>query len=154
MRPVMLIACLALAGCATAVRGPNEVLRIASTPSGARVQVSTGQSCKATPCKITLPRTADVTLTLSRFNCENAQVRVRSEISRRGATGMAGNVVLPVAGMVGVAVDGATGAARSLTPNPVEVRLRCFAPAPVSQFSAAALERAASAPGGSDALRL
>lgn len=127
---------LALAGCATVVRGPTEVLRIASTPSGARVQLSNGMSCNATPCSLTLARNADVTVTLTRFNCETSQVRVTSQITRRGATKMAGNAVLPVAGMAGVAIDGATGATRSLTPNPLEVRLTCFHSAPSVPFPA------------------
>lgn len=134
MRLTCLLVLLALTGCATIVRGPNEVLRIASTPSGARVQLSNGMSCDATPCSLTLPRNADVTVTLSRFNCETQQVRVTSQMSRRGAAKMAGNVVLPTAGLVGVAVDGATGAPRELTPNPVEVRLTCFRAAPAALF--------------------
>lgn len=44
---------------------------------------------------------------------------------------MAGNVPLPAAGMVGVSVDGATGSARELTPNPVDVDLTCFRPTPI-----------------------
>lgn len=123
----ILPALLLLAGCATVVRGPSEVLRFASTPSGARVQLSNGQGCEATPCRISVPRSADVTATFSRFNCESAQVQIVSQISRLGAAGMAGNAVIPTAGVVGLAVDGASGAARSLSPNPVEARLRCFA---------------------------
>lgn len=123
------LALLLLAARATVVRGPSETLRVESTPAGAEVQLSNGQSCAATPCAFSLPRSNDVTVTVTRTDCAAAQVQVSSQFSRIGAAGMAGNAVIPAAGVVGLAVDGASGAARSLTPNPVKVRLRCASPA-------------------------
>lgn len=129
------LALMALGACATVVRGPSETLRVESTPPGAEVQLSNGQSCEATPCAFSLPRSTDVTVSVSRAGCTPATVQVTSQFSRLGAAGMAGNAVIPTAGVVGLAVDGASGAARSLTPNPVRVRLRCPAPPQVTPAS-------------------
>ena len=120
---VLLALCLFAAGCATVVRGPNEVLRVESFPSGARVQLSNGMTCAATPCDFRVSRNQNLTATVTRAGCQPGHVNITSRVARRGAAATAGNVV--TGGFIGVAVDGATGALHELTPNPAQVRLRC-----------------------------
>lgn len=114
---------LAVSGCATVTRGTNDVLVVNSTPQGAQVQLSTGQSCLSTPCTFTLPRRTDLSVTVTRQGCSPVTTRVTHRTADGGAAGVAGNVLL--GGLIGLGVDAATGASQELVPNPVEVALDC-----------------------------
>jgi hypothetical protein len=115
---------LSLAGCATVVRGAREPFHIVSFPSGATVQLSTGETCR-TPCTLELPRAVAFQARLSLPGCVTQVIPVASRGSVGGAVGFLGNGV--VGGIVGAGVDHDTGAMRSLSPNPLRVRLE---PAP------------------------
>ncbi|HET9217134.1 MAG TPA: PEGA domain-containing protein [Terriglobia bacterium] len=111
----------AMQGCATITRGTTEVLVVETQPPGADVRINpTGTNCK-TPCSIELKRKRNYTLQIDRAGFEPATVNVLSEIAGAGAAGMAGNVIL--GGLIGVAVDAASGATKKLTPNPVKLNL-------------------------------
>lgn len=113
-------AAMLLSGCATITRGTTEALVIESTPSGADVDLSNGMRCK-TPCTLEMKRKTSVVLDIRKAGYEDVRVNVLSEISGSGAAGMAGNVL--VGGIIGAGVDAATGATKTLRPNPVRVTL-------------------------------
>lgn len=117
---VAVVVCAAASGCATITRGTNDVLVVNSDPVGASVQISGGLQC-TTPCSVELKRKRDYHLKITKPGFEPVETDVMSQIAGAGAAGMAGNVLL--GGLIGVGVDAATGATKSLKPNPVEVKL-------------------------------
>ena len=117
---VFAAACLLGSGCATVTRGSKDVLVIESDPPNAEVELSTGES-GTTPTSFKLPRRSSIVVTISKPGYETVSVNVNSVVADGGAAGMAGNVLL--GGIIGAAVDGASGAALNLSPNPVEVTL-------------------------------
>ena len=112
-----------LAGCATITRGTNDVLVVQSSPSGAQVELSDGQTCNNTPCTFKLPRKSELNVLIKKDGCEAQQIRVTNKVSGGGGAAMAGNVL--VGGIIGAGVDASTGAMLELIPNPVDVTLNC-----------------------------
>jgi hypothetical protein len=115
---IMLIA--ALGGCATITRGTTSKVSFASTPEGAEVRTSMGQTC-ITPCTMTFSRKDEFQAIFSKAGFETQTVQVRSQFAGEGAAGLAGNVVF--GGIIGVGVDAASGATLEHVPNPVMVTL-------------------------------
>ena len=113
-------AALTLAGCATVVLGAHESFQIVSSPAGARVQLSTGDSC-TTPCTLQLSRAVAFQARVSLPGYATQILPVASRTSVGGAVGFLGNGVL--GGVVGAGEDLESGAMRSLSPNPLSVRL-------------------------------
>ena len=111
------------AGCATITRGTNDALVVNSTPGGAQVKLSDGQSCDGTPCTFKVPRKSELNLVVSKDRCQPQQVRVTNRVANGGGAAMAGNVL--VGGLIGAAVDASNGAMLELVPNPVNVTLDC-----------------------------
>lgn len=111
------------ASCTSITRGTEDVLVIETSPSNAQVQLSNGMSCTSTPCALKMSRRSEVVLNITRKGCEPAIVNVTHRTANAGAAGLAGNVLL--GGLVGLAVDGSTGASQDLVPNPVKVDLVC-----------------------------
>jgi hypothetical protein len=131
------LAALLLSGCASVTRGTTENISIASTPSGAKADVSGTEapfSC-VTPCVVEVNRNADITVSLSKEGYEPQIIPLTREVSGSGGAGFAGNLLL--GGVVGMGVDAATGAAMDHKPNPVVVTLQPVtppaAPAPVAR---------------------
>lgn len=119
-------ASISLSACATVTKGSNDTVFMTSTPSEARVlfedtseklQPSTCQ----TPCEIELNRKRTYRATVSKENHENFVVIMEPKISASGGTAFAGNLL--VGGLIGAGVDAATGAAKDLTPNNLNVTL-------------------------------
>ena len=119
----LIVLAATLSGCATVTQGTKDVLIIETTPEGAQVQLSSGQSCVSTPCAIELPRKSGFNVTISKKGCKNRQVNVLSKMSTSGGAAVAGNVL--VGGIIGLGIDSATGASKELVPNPVKVKLEC-----------------------------
>ena len=111
---------LALAGCATVVLGVREPFKIVSTPVGAHVQLSTGETC-TTPCELELPRGIAFQARVSAPGYEPQMVQVASRTSVGGAVGFLANGV--IGGVIGASADVDSGATQSLSPNPLNVRL-------------------------------
>ena len=111
---------LALAGCATVVLGVHEPFQIVSVPAGAHVQLSTGETC-VTPCKLELPRAVAFQARMSLPGYATQVISVASRDTVGGAVGFLGNGM--IGGVVGAGVDLDSGAMRSLSPNPLSVRL-------------------------------
>ena len=112
---------LSMAGCATVTRGTSEVLVIETDPPGADVDITpANQHCK-TPCSAKVRRKDNQMVVIRREGYEAVQVNVQPQIAGAGAAGMAGNVIL--GGLIGVAIDAASGATKELKPNPIKVTL-------------------------------
>ena len=109
-----------LAGCATITRGTTEVLVINTDPLGADVDISDGHRCRS-PCSVELKRKHDYHVIVQKDGYERVDADVRSQIVEAGAAGLAGNVL--IGGLIGVAVDAASGATKGLEPNPLDLRL-------------------------------
>ncbi|AUH66221.1 translation initiation factor 2 [Paracoccus zhejiangensis] len=114
---------LALAGCATITRGSKDVLIVESTPAGAQVQMSNGQTCDSTPCTFKLPRKSELNVLVQKQGCKPQQIRVTNKVANSGGAAMAGNVL--VGGIIGAGVDASSGAMLDLVPNPVVANLEC-----------------------------
>lgn len=123
------LAMLASTGCATITRGTTDVLTVNTSPPGANVQISSGHSCTS-PCTVELKRKRDYHVKITKDGYEPVETDVLSQISGAGAAGMAGNVL--IGGLIGVGVDAATGATKSLKPNPVQVTLEPTARGPIA----------------------
>ena len=111
---------LTLAGCATVVRGPREPFQVISVPAGANVQFSTGETC-VTPCRLELSRSVGFKVRVGLPGYVAQVIPVASRNSVGGAVGFLGNGL--AGGAIGASIDLETGAMRSLSPNPVTVRL-------------------------------
>ena len=107
-------------GCATIVRGANDDLVITSSPPGAEVTLSTGQ-VGVTPATFSLSRIGGFDVRLKKEGYRDASARITPKLSGEGFAFGMGNLV--AGGIVGAVVDGATGAAYDLRPNPLHVTL-------------------------------
>jgi len=114
-----LVIAMVLSSCATVIRGVHEDLKVVSIPSGANVNLSTGER-GVTPATFTKRRRGSFQVTVSKPGYYSQTVTVRSEASATGAAATAGNVATVG---VGVAVDAGTGAWNSFYPNPVSIQL-------------------------------
>ncbi len=110
------LAATSLSGCATVVHGANDDLKFRSSPTGAKVQITNGQSC-TTPCKIKVKRKYDLRADFLLEGYKPTYVLVQSKMS--GAA--VGNLLL--GGIIGGVVDGSNGASNRLVPSPVNVKL-------------------------------
>lgn len=72
------------AGCATVMRGPTEMLRIETQPSGATVAVANGRETCVAPCQLQVRRRGELTVTAEMDGCGRAEVPVASRIDRFG----------------------------------------------------------------------
>jgi hypothetical protein len=121
MRWILLSAAIALAGCASITRGHQNSVQISSNPPGASVRTSMGHTCVA-PCTLQFGRKDEFSVVVSMAGYETQEVPVRTQLANAGAAGFAGNVL--AGGVVGMAVDAASGATLEHCPNPVAVTLR------------------------------
>ena len=107
-------------GCASITRGSKDTLVVNSDPSGAKVSLSIGLSGK-TPCVFKVSRKGGFVVKIEKEGYETIEIQVVGQISGSGSAGLAGNVLL--GGIIGLGVDAATGAAKDLKPNPIDVKL-------------------------------
>jgi hypothetical protein len=124
------LAAVMLSGCASATRGWEETLSIASTPAGATATLS-GPSAPitcTTPCAVQVKRSDDVTVSFELPGYEPQIIPLTKEIATTGAAGFAGNLLL--GGVIGMGVDAATSAALDHKPNPVIAKMRPLPRAP------------------------
>lgn len=139
---VVLIGALA-GGCATIARGTGEQVAFDTVPSGAEVRavvegmggapapddgspVAPAQATMGcvTPCVLQVKRVDKMAVTVTKPGYETEAFSIVPQVSGEGvATSMAGNMLL-AGGVVGVVVDGATGAGLDKCPNPVRITLR------------------------------
>ncbi|HEX2099261.1 MAG TPA: PEGA domain-containing protein [Candidatus Synoicihabitans sp.] len=109
------------------MRGTTDLVRIESNPSGAKVRLSTGDS-GVTPVSFELPRKNPVTVEFEKEGFERVTMTLSPTRSKRGSIATGGNAL--IGGAIGGAIDGSTGAALDLQPNPLVVNLDVAPPPP------------------------
>lgn len=111
---VLLVSCaLVIAGCATIVNGSSQQISIASKPSGAEVLID-GADVGDTPLTQKLSRKDQHTIELKLDGYESESI-----IVNKGVSGwIAGNILF--GGLIGLAVDAATGAMYKLDPTEIQ----------------------------------
>ena len=114
--PILLVVCLHIAGCATIVNGPEQVIPITSAPSQAKLIVD-GSAHYTTPCSVSLKRKTGHTLVFQKPGYEDLTYQIHTKTS----AAIAGNILL--GGLIGLGVDAATGASNDLVPASVNVTL-------------------------------
>jgi hypothetical protein len=82
-RTAGIVAAIGVAGCATMIRGTHESLDLVSTPTGARADLSTGQSC-ITPCAQNIARDASFSVTFSKDGCDSQTIAVFPTLAGAG----------------------------------------------------------------------
>jgi hypothetical protein len=120
-----LTAALMASGCASITRGSTETWTADSDPTNAELRTSHGHSC-TTPCTLELKRNQNFTVHIKREGYEPVEADVGHSTAGAGGVAMAGNILF--GGLIGVAVDAATGATQDLEPNPLRVKLVPLAP--------------------------
>lgn len=120
---ILLLMCLTLAfvcsGCATICRGSTEILVIESQPTNAHVSLSNGMS-GMTPAKFKIARTSCLTGVIEKDGYKPFCFQVNHKTSGCNVATVSS---LDLFGLVGVCIDGASGATRELTPNPIFAEL-------------------------------
>lgn len=114
---IAISAACCLSGCGTIVHGSMQNVSVSSDPPGAIVQVDGAGSYK-TPTSVKLKRKGDHVIAFSMDGYHTEQVVVSSVVT--GA--FAGNILF--GGIIGGAVDMASGGAYRLEPNAVAVSMR------------------------------
>lgn len=121
MKPLTIIAMLALAGCATIVEGTSQEIMVNTTPAGASCTLNReGQTIgqiNATPGAVVVKKTKyDLTIICNKKGYEQA-----TYINNSGSEGATfGNIIL--GGGIGWAVDSANGSDNKYT-SPVNITL-------------------------------
>ena len=106
-----------LSACATVQRGPTETFVIRTSPDGAIASSSAGWKC-TTPCEVEISRRGDFVVALRKEGYVTQTIAVRSlPIPARPS-----RVSAPT-GLLGSAVDTASGANYQHQPNPLTVTL-------------------------------
>lgn len=99
------------AGCGAIFGGTHEDIRIASVPTAARVSSDPAVGSATTPVTLELPRRNTYVITASLDGYESAEVVIRQRMR-------VGILVLDIlTGLIGVLVDGLTGAWYDLSPD-------------------------------------
>ena len=101
-------------------RSPYERFIVQTEPEGAKVKLSSGETC-TTPCNLLRKRELPFVCLIEKEGYESVEVSIESIVSGAGAAGVAGNVA--IGGLIGAGIDMYSGAALSLVPNPVEIEL-------------------------------
>jgi uncharacterized protein YceK len=118
LRPlgVALVASLFLSGCASIMHGTTQQIGVSSAPTGARVVVNGGQR-GVTPLVLDLERKGPHTLSIESDGYEPFQMSLTRSVSGW----VWGNIVF--GGVIGLAVDAATGGLYKLSPEQVSAEL-------------------------------
>ncbi len=117
---VVLALAAACGGCASVTRGMTDQVQIVTNPASSDVRTSMGQACTS-PCTLQFNRKDEFTVIASKPGYHSAEMAVTTRVAGGGVAGFAGNVLL--GGVVGMAVDAASGATLEHYPNPVTLTL-------------------------------
>lgn len=107
---------VSLGGCATVLNGTKTDYQTTTTPEGASIKFTGGQTC-TTPCTLEFQRKSDLRADIALPGYKPTYVLIQSKL---GGSAF-GNILL--GGGVGAIVDGSNGASNRLYPRPLIVRL-------------------------------
>ncbi|MQB09715.1 translation initiation factor 2 [Agrobacterium sp. ICMP 6402] len=111
-----------LSSCGSITRGTEEAVTIISEPPDAVITTSLGPSCPKSPCTLVVKRNQSLIAHAEKPGYEKGSVAINTKMSGKGTLGLAGNVI--AGGLIGVAIDGATGAGLDHYPNPATIVLK------------------------------
>ena len=117
---IVMVAALALGGCATLDHGTVDDVPVVSDPPGASVWSSTGTICTS-PCTVSGPRSESFTITISKPGY--VPQTVTSEAKRDDAAVAAASALRATPDALGRAIDVQDGAYFSHVPKAVVVKL-------------------------------
>jgi len=106
----LIVLAIFLTGCATMVRGTEEQVSVNTTPPGADIQFSNGQSC-ISPCTIPAKRSDSLQVTAKKKGCQSQTATLLPKL---------GSAML-----IGGLMDYSSGAVYDLQPNPLYMTLQC-----------------------------
>lgn len=106
-----------LSSCASIINGSNQTVMIASTPPGAQVSIN-GTDSGVTPMKAELSRKSSHRVELNLRGHRPYEAVLEPNFN----CGPIGNVL--VGGVIGMAVDGSTGAGNTLKPEAIDAKLQ------------------------------
>lgn len=115
-RTSTLLVCAFIIGCGTIIHGGSQDVSVASDPSGATVEID-GTEVGDTPLTKSLDRGSQHTIEISMDGYEEEQVIVDKSVDGW----VAGNILF--GGLIGLAVDAATGGMYKLSPTQVRQTL-------------------------------
>lgn len=110
----LVLSVVLLAGCATIVSGTTQEISFRSVPPGATV---TGDVTLTTPGTVELKRKGKYVVKFSQDGFPDRSTVVQSD--KVGNWWVMGNVPFLLLGLIGIAIDAATGAAAHLAPEHV-----------------------------------
>ena len=108
-----------LSGCGAIIHGTRQDITVQSDPAGATVATAEGPSTITTPATLNLERKRSYVLTFRAAGYEPATFNVQNQL---GGGVVAADILLT--GLIGVVVDGLTGAWYTLKPDSASVTLR------------------------------
>ena len=125
-----LLASIAVAGggCATIINGKTQEIQVSTNPTGATVSIDTMQTV-ITPATVNLRRNKDYIFTITKQGYQTQIIPVTGVLSGW----VLGNLVF--GGLIGGAVDAATGSGFTLTPEKINIAL---SPIAAGQIAASA----------------
>ena len=129
-----------LPACATVTKGTTDEAYVRSEPKGAKVTTDLGFH-GITPANIVHKRKKTYTITVEKTGYKPIEIFIDNRLEGTGVAGVAGNVVL--GGVVGLVVDGVSGAALDHYPADVFVELELEESPKESVFTALDTERTA-----------
>lgn len=106
---VLLLIASQLAACASIMNGTHQNIALSSNPPGATAKTNSGVQC-LTPCVLSLERSANQTIMIEKEGYEQAS----AALAKSASGWLWGDLV--VGGLIGLAIDFATGAAYKLDP--------------------------------------
>lgn len=111
MRFIILFITLINIGCATMIRGTEEVININTNVKQAKIKLSDGQIC-VTPCSLQVKRDQHLEVTAEKDGCTTKVASMTPSITSEGF-------------LYSGVIDYANGAAYDLKPNPLIIHLEC-----------------------------
>lgn len=108
-----------LSGCATIMNGAHQRMSVSSNPSGADVIVD-GTKQGMTPTFVELSRNDEHIVTLKKEGHGQQDVALSGNVSGW----VWGNIIFGIFGLVGWAIDGATGAMYTIEPNNISATIQ------------------------------
>lgn len=117
LAPVLLGSALLLTGCASIINGSSQKVKITSQPAGADVRIDGGSS-GVTPTEAELSRKTSHRVELSLNGYQPYEIVLEPKFNGLTLANVA------VGGIIGLAVDGSTGAGNTLKPEKVDAVLQ------------------------------